>query len=705
MDAVKIQFFEDYQNGQFAYSDADEEALEKKKLKNCTLPEIMTGQVMSIVDSMPVLIKVILKRKPPNMTGKSSLELEIQVKDKGTGISLKDIENMRNIGKSRNAMQRKQIELMPEWLKPTGAFGIGMQSVFGFLKDGKDRFEAITRSMEDHICRRLYFKSTIDEGSLLSIKKQIPGLLSTQYGTTIIVKKSLDDADNGMSSQRNIVDPFSPFYSRYLKEIYKYIAECFTSDLFPIKVVFSIEDEADKAAGKPETPVEPIILEPFFKRFLSSEYGCGWPLIIKPDAQDRQFTIDAFNPEDQVYVRLAFNPKLGASMPLGTSKLYYRGMLVSERSSYQPDLRFPFVDAEIYVWTGDATNLLKISRRGLLKGNEKKDGQTSTELIAKVKKTVYRAIEIMLTNWDEALAAKTGELYWKEEAMKCLQISGSNLPLALSYYYILLHTQQMKNAVKSLTSSGIALYMDTIRSTIKDQLISYAMSVLNYTGCRYVRETSLLNTSLLDFDQVWFIPDSHAAYTYSNINDRNGNLELPQQVIPDFLSDMLDSVFLQEIRLIRLDDKDVPLYRLGLFRQTSFEMHDEEQDRWIQSAVYDALHDGSIADSRAVVPGLRRYGCLSVESVPRGLAIGVLQLCGNYLILPFTNKEIVRLKESIGICDAVIDSIHAGLAYANLISFVEDKQIASPKKPAKSIIDEYKKLEAFIVDLINRMQT
>jgi len=55
----------------------------------------------------------------------------LTITDNGTGISRDDLAYMLKIGGSRNNKSRQsEIEKMPEWMKPSGAFGIGFQSVF-----------------------------------------------------------------------------------------------------------------------------------------------------------------------------------------------------------------------------------------------------------------------------------------------------------------------------------------------------------------------------------------------------------------------------------------------------------------------------------------------------------------------------------------------------------------------------------------------
>lgn len=56
----------------------------------------------------------------------------IVVKDKGIGITKEDMQYISNIGssKEKNVRINKLMEKMPRWLKPSGVFGIGLQSVF-----------------------------------------------------------------------------------------------------------------------------------------------------------------------------------------------------------------------------------------------------------------------------------------------------------------------------------------------------------------------------------------------------------------------------------------------------------------------------------------------------------------------------------------------------------------------------------------------
>lgn len=56
----------------------------------------------------------------------------VVVKDKGIGINTKDVQYIADIGssKEKNIRVRRLMRRMPAWLKPSGVFGIGLQSVF-----------------------------------------------------------------------------------------------------------------------------------------------------------------------------------------------------------------------------------------------------------------------------------------------------------------------------------------------------------------------------------------------------------------------------------------------------------------------------------------------------------------------------------------------------------------------------------------------
>ncbi len=120
VDASLLQMWEDItRNSYLRYKLSKDNANEGLKLTDFT-----TDGRNSIFSNYDITVEVI-----------KDLELKrvfLVVKDKGIGISLEDIKYIADIGSSKenNPRLRKLMKKMPAWMKPSGIFGIGLQSVF-----------------------------------------------------------------------------------------------------------------------------------------------------------------------------------------------------------------------------------------------------------------------------------------------------------------------------------------------------------------------------------------------------------------------------------------------------------------------------------------------------------------------------------------------------------------------------------------------
>lgn len=87
--------------------------------------------------------------------------VKVRIKDFGTGIDKESIKNIANVGNSRRK-DRSTISEMPEWLKPTAEFGIGLQSAF--LLTNMFKCYTYTRSNEKYEITFSTVKSNYYEG-------------------------------------------------------------------------------------------------------------------------------------------------------------------------------------------------------------------------------------------------------------------------------------------------------------------------------------------------------------------------------------------------------------------------------------------------------------------------------------------------------------------------------------------------------------
>lgn len=108
----------------------------------------------------------------------------LEVSDNGTGISEADLRYMLEAGSSsRNKWKSALIQDMPLWYRPSGNFGIGLQSIFLLSKD----FSITTKSMFTHEALEVSFSASERQSVVI---KKIPSA-SVEYGATVRVKIKL----------------------------------------------------------------------------------------------------------------------------------------------------------------------------------------------------------------------------------------------------------------------------------------------------------------------------------------------------------------------------------------------------------------------------------------------------------------------------------------------------------------------------------
>lgn len=153
IDASKMQYWNDYMGMAAYYYDQDIDEKSPDQM-NDILP----------LDKYPVEIGMKMQKK--NGKGERSDITEdeceqikagklrgyeygvlVTVKDFGTGIDKESIEAISKVGNSRSK-ERRIIEKMPKWLRPTAEFGVGLQSAF--LLTGSFKCYTHTRSGEQY---------------------------------------------------------------------------------------------------------------------------------------------------------------------------------------------------------------------------------------------------------------------------------------------------------------------------------------------------------------------------------------------------------------------------------------------------------------------------------------------------------------------------------------------------------------------------
>lgn len=172
----------------------------------------------------------------------------IEIEDKGTGISSSDLKYLMKTGSSsKNKNRMRIIDQMPNWLKPSGIFGIGFQSIFMIT----DCVTIKTKSFSNEEYQEVELNSpnSKKDGDILIRKAKTshlikPGTkLNFRYRTKAIPDSySIKGRHETASKIAHEFDPFSHEsldidLGRILDEVYQFASKCY----FPIKLKINNE--------------------------------------------------------------------------------------------------------------------------------------------------------------------------------------------------------------------------------------------------------------------------------------------------------------------------------------------------------------------------------------------------------------------------------------------------------------------------------
>ncbi|HIS60638.1 MAG TPA: ATP-binding protein [Candidatus Scybalomonas excrementigallinarum] len=216
-DATKIQLWRDLKAGQYDFW------MEGKKIDKSLQPFDIKKD---IYDNYKIEVRV-------NQCEDGYVLLEVE--DRGTGIDVDGFKRMCNVGASYsgNNKSKKEIEEMPLWLRPTGGFGIGLQSIFLVA----DEFEIITRAEGERSLKGIV--QSWRKGGFLQVEYEDKEEM--KRGTIVKVKFKLENYTLSWSGDTvqyllNEYDFFSYKDYRAIIRVIEEIKSNFIKGFFPVKV-------------------------------------------------------------------------------------------------------------------------------------------------------------------------------------------------------------------------------------------------------------------------------------------------------------------------------------------------------------------------------------------------------------------------------------------------------------------------------------
>lgn len=246
IDAVKLQYWIDYSASEFGA---------KADLGLCD------ANVKQSLQKYPIHIDVAVKKRQKNTSNNPTdvtaedfklatrellrsyeFGVEVKVQDCGIGISADDIKQISQVGSSHE-FRLKRISKQPEWLRPTGHFGIGLQSLF--LVD--DHFQCITRTRTGECYRMTFHSGDRSEGyiNIIPFPDRDSSYGDIPYGTcfSVFVPERMKTSHSEDMTGWLGMDPYSEEYPRrralrrsieLMAQIEAEITELTGERLFPI---------------------------------------------------------------------------------------------------------------------------------------------------------------------------------------------------------------------------------------------------------------------------------------------------------------------------------------------------------------------------------------------------------------------------------------------------------------------------------------
>lgn len=164
----------------------------------------------------------------------------VKIKDCGTGIRAKEIEQIIDVGSSHER-RKNVVRKMPKWLQPTGVFGIGLQSVFLAC----DRLRATTYAHNEEKYEITFYPRVNGNRGYVNVMPLESEEQIIPYGTCFELFVKNDKRRSHEDSPETWIgtDPFESQYDqksdiRHARELIKqmslYLADIVGEPLFPI---------------------------------------------------------------------------------------------------------------------------------------------------------------------------------------------------------------------------------------------------------------------------------------------------------------------------------------------------------------------------------------------------------------------------------------------------------------------------------------
>lgn len=297
----------------------------------------------------------------------NDMQISVRLRDRGIGISTEDIKKIANISNTASGRRESLIHQMPMWLRPSGAFGMGLQSIFLLA----NQFEVITKTA-DESAKKIVFQSAANSDGYITVEDYGKTFSQGTEISFVIEGESLSAAELNCSNYHFAQKKLS-FYM--LQKIYTeytnqskdpfplYLARRKTTDYIPTEIKYKAPDSENlllvynplfSSAEMDEIKVEYGVVE--VKKF-SPELNCVVTARVQLSRPRR-------NGCDHIYGELR-----NLTLHCYRNALFYRNNYVRDDMIHESYIdKHPiisYMDWKINLLDAAADEVLKISRNSI----------------------------------------------------------------------------------------------------------------------------------------------------------------------------------------------------------------------------------------------------------------------------------------------------------------------------------------------------
>ncbi len=650
LDATKLKMFRDIMSGFYPEFYDNSRTIEDETIKKLT-PVCFAEKIKDNIDFYRIEYDIHPNEKMKTVT--------VAIRDYGVGITYDDLTGMLKIGNSTKTEFNSEYEKMPNWLKPTGSFGIGLQSIFYVAKS----FKILSRPYFEpgHASpplREMVFHSARMGGeievSLCDNQKAEDFGYGTEVQITIDFNSGNDKFLLYANEQSDTIcfDVFCENLDSICLDFIEYLKKHYSCFIIPC-----VEK---KSSNNPEYrkcdnyPLEKIVyknsLEESFGSFcILSEYGK-----IKRFGDDLSHGFSCWNGKYGILIK--YKPNGDITGNRSKVVLYYKGIRI-EGNQIKKNIHIPFFDTEIHIFSEYVSAILQINREDFL-------SEKVNEIVSNIHKTHFCCLQFIFNSHKLNLYKEELESIWifDSDAEKTEKMLLSKSYLALMMFFIS-NKDITDVAIKNrfITSSEIS----TVEKLILCDTISYYVMYSNFLRHRTINkeiEYKLFNEMLVDnSENLYFIANKALPYNDLSLQYcKNFTDDSSVHILEDYFYNY-SQFAANRFKILIVTGWSEPVIVYKICRRNGSIVRSENEDFWTlcvqlyKSALRKNKTEIKKQQFRLVFPSKAEFEKISVSKLTQGIEHKEITKFDSYIIAPLSLYE---LEIIVNACEGEKDNIN-----------------------------------------------